>query len=178
MPLTPRLRDALRDHSADYRLVTYRGKRTPWVFHHTRRRRGAQPGQRIDSLRRTFRSACNRAKLPRTFVQHDLRHGRVTKWLAEEKSPALVKEAVGALGSADYHELHASGERASAGAGGWLGNGSKGIEALRVTSPLGAATPRPASRGLGCVPAKRPETGSEGCFAASATYLSLAGAPP
>lgn len=28
-------------------------------------------------------------------MPHDLRHRRVTKWLAEEKSPVLVQEAVG-----------------------------------------------------------------------------------
>jgi len=33
--------------------------------------------------------------LPPEFVQHDLRHRRVTTWLADEKSAVLVKEAVG-----------------------------------------------------------------------------------
>ena len=35
------------------------------------------------------------AVLAPDFVQHDLRHRRVTTWLAEEKSAVLVKEAVG-----------------------------------------------------------------------------------
>lgn len=95
VPVTPRLLDAMREHFATFRLATYGGERTPWVFHHTRRRRNARPGERIGSLRRAFRSACSRARLPDGFVQHDLRHRRVTTWLAQEKSPALVKEAMG-----------------------------------------------------------------------------------
>ena len=35
------------------------------------------------------------AVLAPDFVQHDLRHRRITTWLAEEKSAVLVKEAVG-----------------------------------------------------------------------------------
>ncbi len=42
-----------------------------------------------------FRTATKRAKLPLDFVQHDLRHRRVTTWLADGKSAVLVKEAVG-----------------------------------------------------------------------------------
>lgn len=36
-----------------------------------------------------------RAKLPADLRQHDLRHRRVTTWLAEGKSPALVQKAMG-----------------------------------------------------------------------------------
>ena len=36
-----------------------------------------------------------RAELPEGFRQHDLRHRRVTTWLAAEKNPVHVKEAVG-----------------------------------------------------------------------------------
>ena len=36
-----------------------------------------------------------RAELPAGFLPHDLRHRRITKWLAEGKSAVLVKEAVG-----------------------------------------------------------------------------------
>lgn len=44
---------------------------------------------------RLFRAAAARAKLPPTFRQHDLRHRRATKWLAEGKNPVHVKEALG-----------------------------------------------------------------------------------
>ena len=33
--------------------------------------------------------------MPQGFRQHDLRHRRITTWLAEEKHPVHVKEAVG-----------------------------------------------------------------------------------
>ena len=42
-----------------------------------------------------FKSAARRAKLPLDFNQHDLRHRRVTTWLAEGKNAVHVKEALG-----------------------------------------------------------------------------------
>ena len=95
MPITGRLRQALQDHSAAFRLRTYAGKRSPWVFHHDCRRRRAEAGGRIGSLRRAFDNAVTRARLPEGFTQHDLRHRRITTWLGEGKSAVLVKEAVG-----------------------------------------------------------------------------------
>ena len=94
-PLTERPRQALSDHSATYRLRTYAGERSPWVFHHPFRRRRARAGERIGSLRRAFDNAVTRAELPVGFTQHDLRHRRITTWLGEGKSAVLVKEAVG-----------------------------------------------------------------------------------
>lgn len=95
VPMTPRLRDAMRDHFAAYRFATYRGKPSPWVFHHLRTRRKHKAGERIRSLRATFEAAKKRAKLPTDLRQHDLRHRRVTTWLAEGKNPVHVKEALG-----------------------------------------------------------------------------------
>jgi integrase len=95
IPLTSRLSEALSEHRAGYRLVTYGGRRSPWIFHHTRRRRNARPGDRIGSLRRAFHTACERAKLPHGFRGHDLRHRRVTTWLAAGKDLTKVKEIVG-----------------------------------------------------------------------------------
>ena len=95
VPVTERLRQALRDHAAAYRLRTYAGERSPWVFHHDCRRRRAAAGTRIGSLRRAFDNAVTRAGLPSGFTQHDLRHRRITTWLGEGKSAVLVKEAVG-----------------------------------------------------------------------------------
>ena len=40
-------------------------------------------------------NAAETAKLPEGWHLHDLRHRRVTTWLAEGKSPVLVKEALG-----------------------------------------------------------------------------------
>lgn len=93
--MTRRLRDAMREHFARFRLVTYEGERSPWIFHHRRRRRGAAAGERVKDYRTSFDTAAERAKLPDGFRRHDLRHRRVTTWLGEGKSPALVQEAMG-----------------------------------------------------------------------------------
>lgn len=95
VPLTPRLRDALREHAATFRLAVYRGARSEWVFHHLTSRRTATAGARVKTLRGAFANAVKRAKLPADLNQHDLRHRRVTTWLAAGKSPALVQKAMG-----------------------------------------------------------------------------------
>lgn len=94
-PMTPKLAEATREHFARYRLVTYGGERSPWLFHHTQNARRAQAGARRRSFRNALRSAVRRAELPDGFRPHDLRHRRVTKWLAEGRNPVHVKEAVG-----------------------------------------------------------------------------------
>ena len=95
VPLTSSLREALREHMATYRLRTYHGTRTPWVLHHETDRRHAKAGDRIRGLYRAFISAARCAGLPEDLNQHDLRHRRVTTWLAMGKSPALVQKAMG-----------------------------------------------------------------------------------
>jgi integrase len=92
VPMTPQLRTALRLHLAQFRFATYKGVCSPWVFHHPG---GAQAGDRIGRLRQSFQSAARRAGLPAGLHQHDLRHRRVTTWLAAGKNPVHVKEAVG-----------------------------------------------------------------------------------
>ncbi|MCZ6918294.1 MAG: tyrosine-type recombinase/integrase [Gemmatimonadetes bacterium] len=94
-PMTPRLAQAMKAHFARYRFVTYGNQPTPWLFHLTCARRSQPAGARIQSFYRSFKAAAKRAKLSPDFVQHDLRHRRVTTWLAEGQSPVLVKEAVG-----------------------------------------------------------------------------------
>lgn len=95
VPMTRRLEAAMRNHFAEYRLRTYNGDRTEWVFHHEHPRRKAKAGDRIKCLRRSFLSAAVEAEVPGGFVQHDLRHRRATTWLGAGKSPALVQEAMG-----------------------------------------------------------------------------------
>jgi integrase len=95
VPLTARLRDALRDHAAAYRMNAYRGKRSPWVFHHTRDHRLYKAGQRIKDYKKAFSTARAAAKLPESLRQHDLRHRRVTTWLAAGQPASLVQEAMG-----------------------------------------------------------------------------------
>jgi integrase/recombinase XerD len=95
VPLTSHLQHALRNHAADFRFATYGDRRSPWVFHHRTTARTAVAGARIRTMRNSVKSAARRAELSPRFTQHDLRHRRVTKWLAEEKNPVHVKEAVG-----------------------------------------------------------------------------------
>ena len=102
VPMSPRLLEAMKAHAARYRLATYTppasaaaGVRSPWVFHHETTRRRHRAGDRIGSFRRAALGAITRAKLPKGFRIHDLRHRRVTTWLAEEKNPVHVKEAGG-----------------------------------------------------------------------------------
>lgn len=75
--------------------AVYDGKRSRWVFHHTITQRGAVAGERLQSFHRAFANVVKRAGLPTDLRQHDLRHRRVTTWLAEGKSPALVQKAMG-----------------------------------------------------------------------------------
>jgi integrase len=95
VPMTARLLAGLRDHFAEYRFGAYGGQRSEWVFHHSRTRRRHRAGERIASLRNGFEAAARRAQLPNGLHQHDLRHRRVTTWLAEGQNPVHVKEALG-----------------------------------------------------------------------------------
>lgn len=95
VPITPRLREALREHMAAFRLRHYGGQRAPWIFHHEIDRRHAKAGERIGSLRRAFAGAVKRAGLPEDLNQHDLRHRRVTEWLRQGHSPHKVQRAMG-----------------------------------------------------------------------------------
>jgi integrase len=90
-PMTPALVAAMRDHFAAHRL----SGRSEWVFYHNRTRRQYREGDRIKSLRTAVLAAAERAKLPARWHLHDLRHRRVTTWLAEGKDVVKVKEAVG-----------------------------------------------------------------------------------
>ncbi len=89
VPMTPRLQVALRKHMDACQ------EDSPWVFHHPMTRRTKRAGERIQSMRGAYENAVTRAKLPKQLHQHDLRHRRVTTWLAAGKSPVLVQKAMG-----------------------------------------------------------------------------------
>jgi integrase/recombinase XerD len=105
VPMTPRLRQALREHALRFRGRDYHGATSPWVFHHPHDRRRAKAGARAGRLGLAFAGAVERANaalrkaekdpIPADLHQHDLRHCRVTWWLAEGKDVVLVKEALG-----------------------------------------------------------------------------------
>lgn len=95
VPMTPFLRQTLQAHFAEYRMAMYDRGRSPFVFHNTITRARHRAGERIGSLRNGFNGAAGRAELPKEFRQHDLRHRRVTTWLADGKSPIAVMHAMG-----------------------------------------------------------------------------------
>jgi len=103
VPMTQRLRPALRRHFAEYRFDEHDRReggqtiriRSPWVFHHIERRRHAEAGSRFFSLQRGLKSAAADAGIDGRWRVHDLRHRRCTSWLAADKSPAKVQEALG-----------------------------------------------------------------------------------
>lgn len=92
VPMTPRLRQALMKHRLAFAGKLYNGERSPWVFHHVYNRRRAKAGERIGSLRRGFDAALERAEGfdADRIHQHDLRHTRCTRWLAEGKPAHVV----------------------------------------------------------------------------------------
>jgi site-specific recombinase XerD len=112
VPMTPRLLQAMKDHAARVRFATYHGKQSPWVFHHERDRRGCVAGERVKTMRTAFDTAQKAAGISDSFHRHDLRHRRVTSWLAEGQSATLVREALGhsdlrtTLGYAHLSRVH------------------------------------------------------------------------
>lgn len=95
VPITPRLKTALQEHAARFRFATYNGERSPYLFHHVVAHRDAKAGERIRNMRRARETAAKNAKLPEGFRTHDLRHRRVTTWLAAGGDVVKVKEAMG-----------------------------------------------------------------------------------
>lgn len=93
--MTPRLKQAMQDHFRQYRFNQYKGQPTPWVFHHPDSRWGHHAGERIGDMYNGVKAAARRAKLPSSFVVHDLRHTRITSWLADGESAVMVQQAVG-----------------------------------------------------------------------------------
>jgi site-specific recombinase XerD len=95
VPMTSRLRSALQAHAARFRMALYGGRRSPHLFHYTVTSRRAKAGERVRWMRKAFEKAAKAAEMPTGFRPHDLRHRRVTTWLAGGANPVHVKEAVG-----------------------------------------------------------------------------------
>jgi integrase len=94
VPMTPRLAAAMREYFATYRFARFVSE-SPYIFTHSATLRNHAQGKRIGSLRNAVRTTVRKAKLPDNFRQHDLRHRRVTTWLAEGQSPVHVQKAMG-----------------------------------------------------------------------------------
>ena len=84
--MTDRLLGAMDEHLQRYRLMTYDGERSPWLFHHLVTARHHQAGDRVTSFYDGFKRRAERAKLPPELRQHDLRHSKIT-WLLTEGKP-------------------------------------------------------------------------------------------
>jgi integrase len=95
VPMTPRLKEVLLEHASKYQKAEYGGQRSRWIFHHVTTRRHHKAGDKIKSLRGSLNNAVARAGLPKEFVQHDLRHRRVTTWVAAGRDIAKIQAAVG-----------------------------------------------------------------------------------
>jgi integrase len=91
VPMTESLHLAMRDHAAAFRLAN----RSPYVFHHTHTTRRAKAGERVKTFRAAIERVCRDANIPKGWRIHDLRHRRVTTWIAEGRSPALIQEVLG-----------------------------------------------------------------------------------
>ena len=100
-PMTPALKAALQEH---FRVYRFTGG-SEWVFHHTRTRRHHLRGTRVHSFRGSVRNALARANevlgrdkrdpIAEGWRMHDLRHRRVTTWLAEGQNPVDVQQWMG-----------------------------------------------------------------------------------
>lgn len=132
LPITERLREALIAHALRYRGAAYNGRTSPFVFHHEISRRAAVAGDRIRTMKDALKGALKAAELPQTMRIHDLRHRRVTTFLRDGHSPALVKEYMG----------HASIETTM----GYMHLVAEDLRALvKTTAPAGPATPTEAT---------------------------------
>ena len=97
VPMTPRLREALQDHAARYRLVTYDGERSRWVFHHMMTQRGAVAGHRLQSFHRAFASAAKRAKLPADVTAHLRQHDVPIEFDGRRRAATDSRVSIGRL---------------------------------------------------------------------------------
>ena len=65
------------------------------MFHHVAADRRAEAGDRIANLRRAFQTVAAAAHLPAGLWPYDLRHTRITRWVAQGHNLALVQKAAG-----------------------------------------------------------------------------------
>ena len=91
-------RQRIGNHAIGLELIPYDAhlpSPSAWVFYWLSRVGGAELGDRVQEFRTYWLRAVERAELPDGFRMHDLRHRRITTWLADGKDVVKVKEAVG-----------------------------------------------------------------------------------
>lgn len=69
--------------------------KSPWVFHYTQRGRRISPGDRIQSMAKRVKAAAKAAGLPPRWQMYDLRHRRITLWLADGQDEVKVMQVAG-----------------------------------------------------------------------------------
>lgn len=95
VPMTGRLRAALRRHRLAYRGRTYDGDPSPYVVHHVRDQGKARAGEPYTKFTKVLNRIRGKIGLPEEWRLHDLRHRCITRWLREGHSPAKVRKAAG-----------------------------------------------------------------------------------
>ncbi len=73
-------------HAALVALQSLSVNDSPWVFCHRRKNRNAEPGDRINSVKGSFKTAVKKAGLPSDTSPHILRH-TAASWLAQAGVP-------------------------------------------------------------------------------------------
>lgn len=95
VPLTSRLRTALRRHKLQYQGRTYDGQRSPYVVHHVTNDGTASAGDPYTRFTKVLTRIRGEIGIPEEWRLHDLRHRCITRWLREGHSPAKVRKAAG-----------------------------------------------------------------------------------
>src|SRR4029077_5269936 len=90
LPLSEHALRALREHAAEFRLLS---PRSAYVFKHLTAQTG-EPGDRLETVYLSFKRAAKKIGLP-TLRPHDLRHAFVTRKLADGVPAQLVMRYVG-----------------------------------------------------------------------------------
>lgn len=95
VPLTGRLRAALRRHKLAYRGRTYGGETSPYVVHHVTNDGTSSAGDPYSRFTKVLNRIREKVGIPEEWRLHDLRHRCITRWLREGHSPAKVRKAAG-----------------------------------------------------------------------------------
>lgn len=95
VPMTGRLRSALRRHVMEYKGRQYPDGPSPYVIHHDAAHGTAEPGDPYAVMDYPVSKVKEKADVPEEWRVHDLRHRRITEWLREGYSPAKVRKAAG-----------------------------------------------------------------------------------
>jgi integrase len=92
VPMTPLARTTLLALKARHENNAWKSQ---WVFHYTNHGRRISPGDRIQSMAKRVKAAAKAAELPARWQMYDLRHRRITLWLADGQDTVKVMQVAG-----------------------------------------------------------------------------------